>query len=239
MAEKMEERMPKLMTTLMSLTMMVFMFQMLQSVLGKVSETTGAPPSAPSVPLTFSDNFDDNVTNPDLWEKVIVGDATATETGGKLDCYTSGATNAGYVTKVARDLANRTIYVDITLDSVNTLYAILQIDPVKATTSSPTLNNDWVRIHYTLYATRLSVLHKSGGGTPTTCYDNTTVPTCTKLRIRESGGTVYFDYYNGTNWVNVFSMSKPAWWNNAYIYIVGATSAGYDGHTYFDNFRCD
>ena len=224
---------------LIMLIMLYILIPLLQQVMEAMAKVAPPPEEEAPPEAGFSDDFDDNVTDPDLWETFHYGSNTVQETGGRVDinCQDAIGNDAGYVTKDARDLTGKTSQVDIDMDAVSSLYAVLHYSPEKtsgATDHSIIDHADLYRIQYSKGDSKLKVVKKEGGA-QTNLYEGT-VATCTKLRIRESGGTIYFEYYNGTSWIIACSDTTPSWLTNAYIYLAGSVSAGHAGHVYFDNF---
>ena len=249
MAERKGSTIERIFGPLIMLILLQFLIPLLQQIMEAMAKVTAPPPEeeeAPPEVSTFSDNFDDNVTDPDLWETFYYGSNTVQETGGRVDvnCQDANGNDAGYVTKNYRDLTGKTSQVDIDMDAVSDLYAVLHYSPEKTSGETTAtgkailaIHNDFYRIQYQKGDKRLLVVKKVSG-TQSVVYDSGVgnVATCTKLRIREEGGTIYFEYYDGSAWHTAATDTKPTWLTSAYVYLIGAASAGVTGHVYFDNF---
>lgn len=182
----------------------------------------------------FTDNFDDNVTDPEKWEKTYTGNATATETGQKLENnHPDGGNSAGYVTTNIFNFNDAYVNVDVDSEVTYDIYNCLYLAFSKVTDANPVTLSDWLRIIYIKKSSTLGVSKKVSGDIEDLF--NQVKTGVTKLRLRLVGGVLYADYYDGT-WKTAWSGSPPHTYSNVYIYIVSASSSGHTGKAWFDNF---
>jgi hypothetical protein len=150
------------------------------------------------------DDFENNTIDP-LWATVIAGSAIATEAAGRatltLPASTAGTHSAYYRTAAAYDLTG-----DACVFNVQTMVAT----GVAATVTLDLFGDAnnvlrWRQLSNTITA-RVVV-----AGVDTQQYTATWSSTTYKyLRIRESGGTIFWDSStNGTSWTNRASIAAP------------------------------
>lgn len=143
------------------------------------------------------DDFEDNVTAP-AWTKNQTGSATANETGGQaqfaLPSSTAGSHDANYTSNASYDLTGDSFSIQIgTMVATGvaaSAYVRLSLDASNS--------YQWIQSGGTIKA------QKVVAGVATDLYSASWSSTNHKyLRIRESGGTVFFDSSaNGTSWTN-------------------------------------
>lgn len=142
------------------------------------------------------DNFNDNSTSTVLWTNF-----GATETSGQLQ-MSSGLTAQyqGYTSKKAYKLTSSYIYIQL-VDAGNQALVSWEVIPVQAYIDS---NNGlyWLVTGGVLYARK--EVAGVGSTVSSVAYNSTTHAW---LRIRESLGTIYYDY-------SADSAGAPTSWNN-------------------------
>lgn len=146
---------------------------------------------------TLFDNFSDN-SIARAWETIIAGSATVTEASGRATCTppagTAGTHSAYYRSRYTYDLTGASCYININ-GMVSTSAAVTMTFDARKD-----VNNQyrWLQASGTLKAQKIVA------GVTTDLYSVAwNAITYKYLRIRESGGTVYFDSStDGSSWTN-------------------------------------
>jgi len=165
------------------------------------------------MPLLTSlvDNFNDNVIGPD-WGNSYGG---VTESGGKahVPCTTS---YAGYQTSYTWTLAGASFYVSVTnvpaASTATEAYTSLFVNAPGIGDNTNPLYGTRIGFVINVVTTQLKMSSESSyfdAGAVSIAYSGTTHKF---LRLRETGGTVFWDTSpDGTTWTNRRTLATPAW----------------------------
>lgn len=149
------------------------------------------------------DDFADNSEAPAWGASYVVGSATKQETGGRavltLPALTAGTHEAAYRSSATYDLTGDGWFIDIN-QMVSTAVAAAAYFMVRSS------SGNYVRWHQ--QSGTLRAQHAIGGVLTDLFSVAWNATTYRYLRIRESGGTVFFDSSsNGTSWTNRASVT--------------------------------
>lgn len=148
------------------------------------------------------DNFNDNDTDTDLWNKFSwTGDILVEETGGQLQIVLpdnlDGENQGGYLTWDSYSLVNSSVFVEV-----------VQTPTEESEDHHATFAIEYGNLSYYIHKFGTNIGASSYNNGTTVLLDQTTYNPITQRwwRIRESEGTIYFDFStNGTNWINFTS----------------------------------
>jgi hypothetical protein len=152
------------------------------------------------------DDFENNVIDP-LWAASTSGSATAAETGAQarftLPSSTAGSHDARYTSTGSYDLTGDSCFITIGTMVATGVAATAYFQLTQGGGSGNALQ--WMQLSNTLKAQTVVA------GVATDRYSVTwSASTYKYLRIRESGGTTFFDSStNGTSWTNRASIANP------------------------------
>jgi len=185
----------------------------------------------------FSDDFNDNNREVDLWDTLQVNGATVNEANQQLEVTVpsgSGWAQAGYVTKNIASMNNHIAAVDVSeLDNLQEMH--LYIGLTKATNSDPWDQPNFYRIMKTREYNSLLIQRKIGGSS-TLLYSGTWELATGKLQIEIVNGIIRFYENEKFKYAEQYALSSY----NCYIYIFTSSNRGsYYGTDKFDNFRYD
>ena len=153
---------------------------------------------------TLTDNFNDNTTDTNLWTTFN----SPVETSGQLQ-ITSGLTSIyrGYTSTAYYSLKDSYVHMQL-VDGGNQALTSWEVIPVQAYVDS---NNglSWLLTGGTLLARK-----RIGGVASTVSSVAYNATTHAWLRIRESNGTIYYDYSADsagapTSWINFTTLAVP------------------------------
>jgi hypothetical protein len=160
---------------------------------------------------TLVDNFNDNVIGPD-WGNAYGG---VTESGGKahVPCTTS---YAGYQTSYTWTLAGASFYVSVTnvpaASTATEAYTSLFVNAPGIGDNANPLYGTRIGFVINVVTGQLKMSSESAyfdAGAVSIAYSGTTHKF---LRLRETGGTVYWDTSpDGSTWTNRRTLATPAW----------------------------
>ncbi|MFF9285389.1 LamG-like jellyroll fold domain-containing protein [Streptomyces griseosporeus] len=161
--------------------------------------------SAPYPLAMLADDFDDDRVNTVLWPNNYGG---ATETGGRMRVPVTPGTNAGFLTAREWALTGSTLTAKlVTLPGANGSSSAVASMWVNSTTSGTRLG--W---RYNAVTGQISAENQTG------FFDGTAVTFTYSaidhvwLRVRESGGTVYWESSgDGFGWTVRRTLATPAW----------------------------
>ena len=158
--------------------------------------------------VVLIDNFNDNSLNTDLWTIVPNSAVTAIETGNRFElALTPNAVGYTYL---------------VSANNYSFLNKYIQIDVLSTVTQAGYAENGFQIVldnsNYVLFSLGAGYLvaRVSTGGSVVyqiAPYFGSTLPP--KMRISDSAGTINFDYWNGSSWVNFGSTSTPTWFTSA------------------------
>ena len=149
---------------------------------------------------TLQDNFNDNSINGDVWTEWTTGSGAVTESSGQLNFTTHTAGSyQGISTDATYALTGSYVKVKL-IDEGNTALTSYEAYPIYMYLDA---NN---AVYYGIFGGYIRAYKKVSGSSSvlaSTTYSDTTHK---YLRIRESGGTVYWDYSaKGITWTNFAS----------------------------------
>jgi len=178
------------------------------------------------------DDFNDNSRDATFWDVIAWGTGSVAEQNQRLECTCpASADGAGYVTKYAYVISALDAQVDVDNDALSDLELLICL--TKTVNSNPYDQAEWYRIMKYNRTDLTYVQRRVGGGTPVTLWSGTWTGPTGYLRIKVSGGTIYF--YEETNLR--YSESYALASTTCYIYIFGYGYTGFLGMDYFDNFQ--
>lgn len=188
-----------------------------------------------AIVASLQDNFNDNSTDTTKWPNAYSSSSSYSETGGQLVITLAnaiaGSNYAGYNTSPnTYDLTGNFAMVQIpTVPSGANCQVLLKLDAGSGNTLYFQINNT------TLAAVK--VVASSQSNVATTTYNSTNHQW---LRIRESGGTTFWDTSaDGKVWTNFTSVANPITVTSLMVEISAGTfgSQASPGTCHFDNFN--
>jgi hypothetical protein len=217
----------------------------------KVSDLHNTPSTAPmnstqTPSIIIQDNFDDNLTDASLWEKVQA-DGFADEVNGQLQLTVPSDSNgsyrqAGYVTKNPLDIQaanwfNQGFEVSVNVSKLNDpSQMILMISDQKITSIDPYNATNFYRIFkvggtYYRYDSQIFVESRINGNYSLKV-DKNGLSSTGQLKIRVSSGSIAF-YENGVmQYAEPYALPS----SQCYIYVYTSTPSRVSVTDSFDNF---
>lgn len=172
---------------------------------------------APALVSTISDTFDDNLIDSTKWNSYTASSGAVAETGQQMQTTLAASTNgswAGIHSVHQFDLTGSSIFMQIVSATTGNSW----LDLTLSNEPLPTVDN-FIAIGINVGTQRLEAV-KEVAGSDTTLADIAYDPAVHKwVRLRESGGTVYWDWAtdpNGT-WTNLYSTTPPVPITNVYV----------------------
>ena len=190
-------------------------------------------------PIIAADDFNDNTISGSIWSVGSVdgdlGTVSVAETGGQLRITpaSSGTSISGYVTTSAYNFAGHAA-------SVQMITPVTQVNSVDSGTELAIGNGaEGNKIRW-VYENGLLIAQKVTGGSYTSVGNLTYDASAHAYwRIRESGGTTYWDTSaNGANWTTRFASANAFSYAAVKISLdaVAISATGSNGTAVFDNF---
>lgn len=180
---------------------------------------------------SISDNFNDNSIGA-IWSSY----GSVSETGGQLVVSLTGATPSydGVYTPTKYDLTGSYMYVEVVDAGNQTTWTSLEVE-MQALASGSASNRIFMLITgNTLYA------YKTVAGVTTSLASTAFTSSKRWLRMRESGGTTYWEYGgDGKTWTTLHSAANPITVTNLELNLdagIWGAEAGTDTIN-FDNFN--
>ncbi|MET7776325.1 hypothetical protein ABZU94_10390 [Streptomyces mirabilis] len=197
----------------------------------QLPKAAGAMVAAVGLALgSFADSFDDNITDPALWPNSF---GTYSETGGRARVSCDAGFNA-YSSALTYRLAESSMYLRVYPPAAGgaTTEAWTQI-LIKQQTNGTDLG-----FEVSPLSGNLTMFSRTGffdAGAVAIPYDSTAHAW---LRVRETGGTVYWDTSPDTlTWTNQRTLASPAWVNdpNLEFQLIAHRSDGTNDYAEYDS----
>lgn len=153
--------------------------------------------SSTAATATLVDNFDDNSTNTTLW--TAFGSVTEASSSLNMATIAAGGTYSGYTSKATYDLTGSSAFIQV-VNAGNQTFASLEVFPINIYLDG---NN---KLFWYINGGSITAFKKDA--TVQTNLASTTYNSAVHkwFRIRESGGTIFWDYStDGITWTNFTS----------------------------------
>lgn len=147
------------------------------------------------------------------WSQIEVGTGTVTEQNGRLECACPAHEDcAGVVTANTHDVTTSEICITVDLNTCLSRRLLVSLD--KYTAGDPASGNNWYLIEKRKSDSH-TLVHRKVGGALTTPYDAAWTAATGELRIRISGGNIYFYEDDIQRWTEAYGLSSY----NCYVHL--------------------